>query len=220
MPTPFDLTLYLVTDARQTARRGLGPTVEAAVKGGVSLVQLRNPDAHGRQLVEEARALKALLAPLGIALVVNDRVDVAHAAGADGVHLGQDDLEPKAARAILGPAAIIGLSVGNPAELAASDLSCVDYLGVGPVFATGSKADAGAAIGVAGVAAVRALTVLPIVAIGGIDVATTPALIRAGADGIAVISAICAASDPEEAATALKAAVASARQPPKAPSGA
>lgn len=215
MPRPFDLTLYLVTDPRLVAERGLLATVEAAVKGGVTLVQLRDPDAHGRALVEQARALKALLAPLRIPLIVNDRVDVAVAADADGVHLGQDDMSPADARALLGPERILGLSVGNPAEFAGSsggiDIGAVDYLGVGPVKATGTKKDAGAAIGAAGVAAVRALTRLPIVGIGGIDGALAGEVIRAGADGVAVVSAICAAPDPEHAARALLSAVTAAR---------
>lgn len=215
MPRPFDLTLYLVTDPRLVAERGLLATVDAAVKGGVTLVQLRDPDAHGRALVEQARALKALLAPLRIPLIVNDRVDVAVAADADGVHLGQDDMAPADARALLGPERILGLSVGNPAEFAGSssgiDIGAVDYLGVGPVKATGTKTDAGAAIGAAGVAAVRALTRLPIVGIGGIDGALAGEVIRAGADGVAVVSAICAAPDPEHAARALLSAVTAAR---------
>lgn len=215
MSRPFDLTLYLVTDPRLVAERGLLATVEAAVKGGVTLVQLRDPHAHGRALVEQARALKALLAPLRIPLIVNDRVDVAVAADADGVHLGQDDMSPADARALLGPERILGLSVGNPAEFAGSssgiDIGAVDYLGVGPVKATGTKKDAGAAIGAAGVAAVRALTRLPIVGIGGIDGALAGEVIRAGADGVAVVSAICAAPDPEHAARALLSAVTAAR---------
>lgn len=215
MPRPFDLTLYLVTDPRLVAERGLLATVEAAVKGGVTLVQLRDPDAHGRALVEQARALKALLAPLRIPLIVNDRVDVAVAADADGVHLGQDDMSPADARALLGPEGILGLSVGNPAEFVGSssgiDIGAVDYLGVGPVKATGTKTDAGAAIGAAGVAAVRALTRRPIVGIGGIDGALAGEVIRAGADGVAVVSAICAAPDPEHAARALLSAVTAAR---------
>ncbi|MFG1319592.1 thiamine phosphate synthase [Xanthobacter autotrophicus] len=211
MPEPFDLTLYLVTDPRLVAARGLLATVDAAVKGGATIVQLRDPDAHGRALVEQARALKALLAPLRIPLIINDRVDVAVAADADGVHLGQDDMTPADARAVLGPERILGLSVGNPAEYAASDLGGVDYLGVGPVKATGTKADAGGAIGAAGVAAVRALTRLPLVGIGGLATVDVSDVIRAGADGVAVVSAICAASDPEQAARALKAAVLAAR---------
>lgn len=211
MAKPFDLALYLVTDPRLVAARGLLATVDAAVKGGATIVQLRDPQAHGRVLVEQARALKALLAPLGIPLIINDRVDVAVAAEADGVHLGQDDMAPGDARALLGPGRILGLSVGNPAEHASSDLSVVDYLGVGPVKATGTKADAGAAIGTAGVTAIRALTRLPIVGIGGIDAGLASDVIRAGADGVAVVSAICAAPDPETAARALKAAIAAAR---------
>ncbi|WP_454918928.1 thiamine phosphate synthase [Xanthobacter sediminis] len=211
MAVAFDLTLYLVTDPRLTAARGLEATVEAAVKGGATLVQLRDPDAHGRALVEQARALKALLQPLGIPLIVNDRVDVAVAADADGVHLGQDDMAPADARALIGPGRILGLSVGNPAEYAASDLQGVDYLGVGPVKATGTKKDAGSAIGPAGIAAVRALTRLPLVGIGGVDAVLAPEVIRAGADGIAVVSAVCAAPDPEAAARALRAAVSAAR---------
>ncbi|MFG1214092.1 thiamine phosphate synthase [Xanthobacter flavus] len=215
MSRPFDLTLYLVTDPRLVAARGLVATVAAAVKGGATLVQLRDPDAHGRALVEQARALKALLAPLGIPLIINDRVDVAVAADADGVHLGQDDMAPADARALLGPERILGLSVGTPAEFAASnigiDIGVVDYLGVGPVKATGTKKDAGAAIGASGVAAVRALTRLPIVGIGGIDGTLAAEVIRAGADGVAVVSAICAAPDPEHAARALLSAVTAAR---------
>lgn len=215
MPRPFDLTLYLVTDPRLVAARGLVATVEAAVAGGATIVQLRDPDAHGRALVEQARALKALLAPLGIPLIINDRVDVAVAADADGVHLGQDDMAPADARALLGPERILGLSVGTPAEFAASnigiDIGAVDYLGVGPVKATGTKTDAGAAIGTSGVAVVRALTRLPIVGIGGIDGALAGEVIRAGADGVAVVSAICAAPDPEHAARALLSAVTAAR---------
>lgn len=215
MSRPFDLTLYLVTDPRLVAARGLVATVAAAVKGGATIVQLRDPDAHGRALVEQARALKALLAPLHIPLIINDRVDVAVAADADGVHLGQDDMTPADARALLGAERILGLSVGNPAEFAASnigiDIGVVDYLGVGPVKATGTKKDAGAAIGTSGVTTVRALTRLPIVGIGGIDGALAAEVIRAGADGVAVVSAICAAPDPEHAARALLSAVTAAR---------
>lgn len=211
MPRPFDLSLYLVTDPRQTMARGLLETVAQAVAGGVTLVQLRDPQAKGRLLVEQARALVALLRPKGIPLIVNDRVDVAIAADADGVHLGQDDMAPADARALLGPDRILGLSVGSAEELAASDLSGVDYVGTGPVKATGTKTDAGAAIGVVGLAAMRRLISIPMVGIGGIDLAATKGVIRAGADGIAVVSAICAAPDILSAAQRLKQEVVSAR---------
>ncbi len=211
MSRSFDLSLYLVTDPRLTAERGLLETVRAAVAGGVTLVQLRDPDAKGRALAEQARALLDLLRPLGIPLLINDRVDVAVAVGADGVHLGQDDLDPAAARAMLGPDRILGLSVGTLEELAASDLAGVDYLGTGPVRGTGTKADAGAAIGVDGFAAVRARVSLPMVAIGGLGRADVGPIIRAGADGIAVVSAICAAPDVKSAAHALREEVTAAR---------
>lgn len=208
----FDLSVYLVTDPRDGGSKVI-ETVGLAAAGGVTLVQLREPGAAGREFVARARALVALLRPLGIPLIVNDRVDVALAAGADGVHLGQDDMEPLDARRLLGPDAVIGLSVGSPAELAlsASQLAVVDYLGTGPVHATRTKDDAGGAIGVDGLAAVRALTALPVVAIGGLTAADAPALIRAGADGLAVVSAICAAPDPGRAARELRDAVTAAR---------
>ncbi len=208
---PFDLSLYLVTDPRQTAARGLVETVAQAVAGGVTIVQLRDPLAKGRQMMDEARALVALLRPLGIPLIINDRVDVAVAADADGVHLGQSDMAPADARALLGPDRILGLSVGTPQKLAASDLTGVDYVGTGPIQPTGTKSDADAPIGIAGFAAMRGMISLPIVGIGGIDAAIAADVIRAGADGIAVVSAICAASDVSAAARRLREEIASAR---------
>ena len=212
MSRRFDLSVYLVTDTALCGPRGVVETVRAAIEGGATLVQLRDPDAHGRALVEVVRALLALLRPRGIPLLVNDRVDVALAAGADGVHVGQSDMAPADVRRLIGPEPILGLSVGTLTEFAASDLSGVDYLGVGPVFITGTKIDAGAAIGVDGVAAIRAHTNLPIVAIGGIDASRAAACIAAGADGAAVVSAICAAPDPRAATAKLAAVIADARR--------
>lgn len=212
MPHPFDLSLYLVTDPGLTEARGLIETVEQAVAGGVTIVQLRDPQAKGRALAEQARALLALLAPRGIPLIVNDRVDVAAAVGAQGVHLGQDDLDPAAARALLGPEAIIGLSIGTLEELAASDLGPVDYVGCGPVKATGTKSDAGGAIGVEGFAFLRAHIALPMVGIGGLKAEDAADVIRAGAEGVAVVSALCAAPDVAAAARDLKAIIESARR--------
>ncbi len=211
MPHPFDLSVYLVTDPRLTADRGLVETVEQAVAGGATLVQLRDPDAKGRALAEQARALMDLLTPKGIPLIINDRVDVAAAVGAQGVHLGQDDLDPAAARAQLGPQAIIGLSIGTLEELTASDLGPVDYVGCGPIKATGTKGDAGAAIGVEGFAFLRSHITLPMVAIGGLKAEDAPALIAAGADGLAIVSALCAAPDVFTAASHLRAVVTAAR---------
>jgi thiamine-phosphate pyrophosphorylase len=213
MRPPFDLSLYLVAGRPALADKDLIATVRAAVEGGVTIVQIRDPEAETGQLVTDARALKGMLKPLGVPLIVNDRIDVAKAAGADGVHLGQDDMRAKDARRELGDDFIIGLSVGNPDEFALSkdDLAFVDYLGVGPIRATGTKSDAGAAIGVEGFAKVRALTSLPIVAIGGLGAGDAAPLIRAGAQGIAVVSAICRADDAKAAAYGLWKEVTSSR---------
>jgi thiamine-phosphate pyrophosphorylase len=210
---PFDLSVYLVTDTRLCGARGVAETVRLAVTGGATLVQLRDPAAPIREILALAETLVAMLRPLGVPLLVNDRVDVAMAAGADGVHLGQTDMPASAARRLMGEDAIIGLSVGNPAEFAAArdDLHAVDYLGTGPFRATATKDDAGAAIGPAGIATVTALCRLPVVAIGGIDATCAGEAIRAGADGVAAVSAICAAGDPEAATRAIADAVRTAR---------
>ena len=209
----LDLSVYLVTARRLCASRGVLETVRLAVAGGVTIVQLRDPEAEARALVEEARALVALLRPLGIPLIVNDRADVAVAADADGVHVGQGDLAPRDVRAIIGPDRLLGLSVGTPDELAASaaDLSVVDYVGVGPVRSTSTKSDAGRAIGLAGLADLRRRINLPIVGIGGVGPDIAADIIGAGADGVAVVSAICAAPDPAEAARDLAMAVRATR---------
>jgi thiamine-phosphate pyrophosphorylase len=209
---PFDLSLYLVTDRALSAPRGVIETVRLAAAGGVTMVQLRDPHARTRPLVEEARALAALLRPLRIPFIVNDRVDVALAAGADGVHVGQSDMRAEDARALIGPDRILGLSITELADLDRSDLSVVDYLGVGPIFATGTKPDAAAPMGTEGLAAIRSRTRLPIVAIGGINAANAAATIKAGAGGISVVSAICAAPDPRAAAAALAGIVQGARR--------
>jgi thiamine-phosphate pyrophosphorylase len=203
MRRPFDLSLYYVTDHRLSFER-LVETVMRSVAGGVTLVQLRNPDISGRTLYEQALALKDLLAPLGIPLIVNDRVDVAAAIGAAGAHVGQSDLPVAAARALLGPEAILGLSITAADQLAALDENAVDYIGVGPVFATSTKADHAPALGLAGTAAITAASALPAVAIGGID-ATNAAAVRAtGVAGISVVSALSMAADPQAAARALR----------------
>ncbi len=203
---PFDLSLYLVVGRDDIGGRDLTEVVTAAVRGGVTLVQLREKTASDEEVAELARGLKVALPP-SVPLILNDRVEAALIAGADGVHLGQDDGPPEAARERLGPRAILGLSVGNLAEAAVSDVSGVDYLGVGPVFATGTKADAGAAIGPEGVLPVRRALERPSVAIGGIKAATTADVMASGADGVAVVSAIAAAANPEAAARDLVEAV-------------
>ena len=203
----FDLSLYLVTDPAMTARRGLAATVAAAVAGGVTMVQLRDKTSPTAAVIEAGRALRTLLAPLGVPLIVNDRIEVAQAIGADGIHVGPDDPAPAAARAVLGPGALIGFSIDAPERLAEFDAAAVDYVGLGPLFPTGTKPDAAPALGEAGFRALRRRLPCPVVAIGGIDAANAARAIAAGADGVAVVSAICAASDPGAAARALRAAV-------------
>lgn len=205
MTRAFDLGVYLITDRGLCGARGVEELVRLALAGGVSLVQLRDPHAKTRELVEQARALVRLLRPAGVRLIINDRVDVALAAGADGVHVGQSDMSAADARALLGPDRILGLSIGSLAELAASAplLAAVDYLGVGPIFPSGTKPDASAPIGPAGLAEIAARSSLPIVAIGGVTVHNTAEVLRAGAVGVAVVSAICAAPDPTRAALEL-----------------
>ncbi len=211
----FDLSLYLVVGAQDVGPRDLLEVVAAAVRGGVSLVQLREKTAPDSEVLRSARALKALLAPHGIPLIVNDRVQVALAAGAQGLHVGQDDLAPADARAAMGPDRILGASAGNLEEARYADPALVDYVGVGPVYPTASKADAGAAIGPDGVARLRVAISLPLVAIGGIQQSNAAQVMATGVEGIAVVSAICAAADPEAAARALRRAVEAARRRPE-----
>jgi thiamine-phosphate pyrophosphorylase len=199
------LRVYLVADPTATLGRPLDTIVAEAVRGGVSLVQLRVKAPATRSFVEQARALVALLRPLGVPLVINDRVDVALAVGADGVHVGQRDMPAADARRLLGPDAILGVSATDAEQLRAVDAAIADYVGIGPVFATGSKADASTPLGLDGLAALCRLSPLPVVAIGGIGVASARAVVACGAAGVSVISAICGAPDPAEAARALRA---------------
>jgi len=202
----LDVRLYLVTDPDLAGERSLLDMADQASAGGVGLVQLRDKGADARDLLALAKALKLLLAPKDVPLVVNDRVDVAAAAGV-GCHIRQSDLPPEAARGILGDNAIIGLSIDRIEQAEAADPAFLDYIAHGPFAATGTKSDAGKSVGALGIERVRALTALPLVAIGGIDATNAADAIRAGADGIAVVSAIMAARDPKAAAVVLKGVV-------------
>ena len=199
---PLDLSLYLVTDPDLCAGPGLVDTVVAAVRGGVTLVQLRDKHASDAEMIDQARRLKAALVGSGVPLIVNDRLEVALAAGADGLHLGQDDGDVAAARAALGERALLGLSVQTHEQLARLDPGPLDYLGLGPVFATPTKHDHAMPLGFDGLAALVAASPLPTVAIGGLKAEHAPAVLAAGAHGLAVISAICGTPDPEAAARA------------------
>ncbi len=198
------LRLMLVTDPGLTAGRGLLETVVAAVEGGVTSVQLRDKHADDRTMLETALAMKAVLWPYRVPLIINDRITVAKEAGAEGLHLGQSDGDPAMARALLGRDVFIGLSVTSEDEIATVDAAVVDYAGVGPVFSTSTKPDASDALGIEGTARLMAALPVPSIAIGGIDAASTGAIIRGGAAGVAVVSAICAAEDPCAAAHELR----------------
>lgn len=211
MRRPFDPSLYLVTDRTMCARLGIDRVVAAAIAGGVTMVQLRDDATPAAELVAIAKRLKHLLGPLGVPLIVNNRLPVAHAAHADGIHVGQTDASPAEARARLGPKALLGLSITAPDQLATVDEAAVDYLGVGPIFATATKADATPAMGLEGLALCRARSKLPIVAIGGIDGRNVGEVISAGADGVAVVSALCAAEEPCAAARNLRERITAAR---------
>ncbi len=200
------LCLCLVTDSALCGERGVLAVVEAAVRGEVSCVQLREKSLDTRAFVERARALKAWLAPRGVPLIINDRLDVALACGADGVHVGQNDMTAEDVRRFM-PHALIGLSLESVAQVAAAELAPVDYYGVSPVFATATKHDAAPALGLDGLRAIRACTRRPLVAIGGIHAENAAAVMGAGADGLAVVSALCAADDPAEAARLLRAQI-------------
>lgn len=198
------LRLYLVTDKNSAGDRTLDDVVAAAVQGGVSCVQLREKQLNTRDFVAQALALKALLAPHRIPLVINDRIDVALACGAQGVHLGQSDMPVAQARRLLPPEVFIGWSVETIDDVIRSAALPVDYLGVSPIHATPTKTDTQQPWGLDGLRRVRSATTLPLVAIGGIHIDNARAVLSAGADGLAVVSAICAATDPCAAAAALK----------------
>jgi thiamine-phosphate pyrophosphorylase len=198
------LRLYLVTDQACLQGRSLTDVVRAAVHGGVSCVQLREKELNSRDFYAQAVALMELLAPLNVPLVINDRLDIALACGAQGVHLGQSDMPLAAARALLPPQVFIGWSVENFAQVEQSAALPVDYLGVSPVFATPTKTDTATPWGLDGLQRIRAATALPLVAIGGVHQGNATQLLQAGADSLAVVSAICAADDPRAAARQLR----------------
>jgi thiamine-phosphate pyrophosphorylase len=201
---PEVLRLYLVTDQSLTLGRPLADVVGAAVQGGVSCVQLREKNLDSREFLAQALMLKKLLAPHGVPLVINDRIDIALACGAEGVHLGQSDLPVLAARQLLPPDVFIGWSVETMVEVEQSAALPVDYLGVSPIFATPTKLDTKNPWGLAGLALVRAATGMPLVAIGGIHAGNARQVLRAGADSLAIVSALCAVDDPRAAAVDLR----------------
>ena len=199
---------YLVTQG-DLHERGTRATVEAAIEGGIDVVQLREKHASARERYELGLELREVTREAGVPLVVNDRIDLAAAIDADGVHLGDDDLPVGVARERLGSDAIVGRSVSTPAGAQEAERAGADYLGVGAVFATATKEtrESESEIGLDAVRAVREATDLPFVGIGGITAENAGSVLRAGADGVAVVSAIAAADDPTTATESLRAAV-------------
>jgi thiamine-phosphate pyrophosphorylase len=208
---PVDYSLYVITSA-DYAGRTHEEVAAAALAGGATILQLRDKRMSAAALYQVACRLRELTRRAGVPLIVNDRVDVAVAADADGVHLGPDDLPLAAARKVLGPRRIIGASVDSVAEAIRAEREGADYLGVGPVFATATKPDAGTAVGVQTVAAIVRAVGIPVVGIGGITAATAAEVVRAGAAGVAVISAVAAAVDMTSAARAVLEAVRAGRR--------
>jgi thiamine-phosphate pyrophosphorylase len=209
---PTALSLYAVLDPGFHGGLGLVETARAAVRGGATMIQLRDKNGTTEGRIAAARALGAALAGTGVPLLVNDDVAAAVAAGVDGVHIGQEDMDPAEARARIGAEAILGLSVETEALARAIDPSLVDYAGAGPVFATETKPGHKPAVGLDGLARIVAASPVPSAAIGGLKARHAQAVLAAGAAGLAVVSAIQGMPDPEAAARALAEALAAARE--------
>ncbi|MDY0307900.1 MAG: thiamine phosphate synthase [Desulfovibrionaceae bacterium] len=209
-----DLSLYLVTDRGLSLGRSTVDIVRAAVAGGVTCVQLREKECSTRQFVTEARAVREVLAGTGIPLIINDRIDVALAVGADGVHLGQTDMLIADARRVVGHSMLIGISAECVEDAVRAEAQGADYVGISPVFSTPTKTDTAPALGLDGVAAIRAAVSLPLVGIGGVKPGNAAEVIRAGCDGMAVVSAIVSAPDPRKAAAELKTIIRHAKELP------
>jgi len=196
----IDWRLCFIADSEAAAGRDILQLIAAAVEGGSTMIQLRGKKWTSRELLDVGMKAVRFLRQKNIPLIINDRVDIALACEVDGVHLGQDDMPLPYARKILGKDRIIGISVATPAEAEAAEKDGADYVGAGPVFGTLSKNDLGPLLGLEGLRAIRNKIKIPILAVGGISAANVADVIFAGADGVAVISAIAAAENPRRAA--------------------
>jgi thiamine-phosphate pyrophosphorylase len=208
----MDWSLYVITDARLSGGRTHLDVVRAAIRGGASVVQYREKAATTRRMVEEAGELRDLCREMQMPFVVNDRVDVALAVDADGVHLGVHDMPVAIARRLLGPARLIGFSPETAEQARMGEADGADYLGVGNIFGTATKPDAGQPIGLSGLKRMIAAVSIPVVGIGGITAHNAARVIQAGADGVAVVSAVVAAEDVEAAARQLRERIEEARR--------
>lgn len=198
------LLLHLVTDRSLSRGRSLVEVVAEAVAGGVTCVQLREKSCSTREFLQEALALKELLQPWRVPLIINDRVDIALAVEADGVHLGQTDMPISHARRLLGPDCLIGISAESVDDAIEAEQQGADYIGISPVFSTPTKTDTAPALGLEGVRRIRELVRIPLVGIGGINQTNARQVIAAGADGVAVVSAIMAPESPQLAAQVIR----------------
>lgn len=188
--------LYFVTDRDLCGGKPLEEVVLQSVRGGATCVQIREKNLSTRAFIDEAIRIKNILVPFGVPLIINDRIDVALAVKAAGVHVGQDDMPYEMARTLMGPKAIIGLSVETWEDVERAEKLDVDYLGVSPVFETPTKTDTKGSWGLEGLSKIKAFSRHPLVAIGGLNPGNAKAVVLAGADSVAVVSAICAAPDP------------------------
>lgn len=207
----LDLSLYLVLDPGLCAAFGMVETAQAAVAGGATVVQLRDKLADTARMIETGRAIKGALSGTGTRLIVNDDVEAAIAIDADGLHIGQDDINPVAARRLIGPDMMLGLSAETEALAVAIDPLIVDYAGLGPVFATPTKPDHKPALGFEGLARLVRVCPVPSVAIGGLNARHARDVFAAGAQGLAVVSAICGTRNPRGAAREITESIGKAR---------
>jgi thiamine-phosphate pyrophosphorylase len=200
----MDLSLYLVTDRPLSRGRSLEEIVRAAIAGGASTVQLREKEASTAEFHALGRTVRKLTRAAGVTFIVNDRIDIALACEADGVHVGQDDMPAGTARRLIGPDRILGVTAADPAQARLAVEAGADYIGCNAVWATPTKTDTGTPLGTSGLKELVAGVEVPVVAIGGIKAANAPEVLAAGVAGIAIVSAICSADDPEAAARELR----------------
>lgn len=201
---PLDLSLYLVTDRSLTLGRSLEYVVEEAVKGGVTIVQLREKNCSTMEFYKQAVTLKACLRPYNVPLIINDRLDIALACDAEGLHIGNNDMPYAVARKLLGENKIIGLSVESMQDAIDANAWDVDYIGISPVFDTPTKTDTAQALGLEGVREISRISHHPCVGIGGINYTNAKEVIDAGANGICIVSAIMLAENIQETTARLK----------------
>jgi thiamine-phosphate pyrophosphorylase len=203
-PARIDYSLYLVTDRKLSRGRSTLEIVKRAVEGGVTVVQLREKECTTREFIAQAETVRDYLYQRGVPLIINDRLDVALAVHADGVHLGQRDMPLESARRLVGNSMVIGISAECLLDAVVAEAGGADYLGLSPIYSTPTKTDTALPLGLEGLRAIREAVRLPLVAIGGLKPENAAEAVKAGADGVAVVSAIVSADDPRQAAAALR----------------